>query len=155
MPTSVFKSEDSIRLLFVQAVRNSNLLHVRHLVQSASEARLPSRGICWLAWSVLPRMFSPQLKEHGVFLHIEVGFACVLPRDSKLLFRLISPTQPRYFSAIDPLFKPWSQPLSLFRHLLRKYLPLKCTFPDFFLQNSTNDLNLVRERLERLLSPNT
>lgn len=155
MPTFVSKSEDSIRLLFVQAVRNSNLLHVRHLVQSASEARLPSRGICWLAWSVLPCMFSPQLKEHGVFLHIEVGFACVFPRDSKLLFLLISPTQPRYFSAIDPLFKPWSQPLSLFRHLLRKYLPLKCTFPDFFLQNSTNDLNLVRERLERLLSPNT
>lgn len=102
--TFILKSENSIRLLLIQTMRYSHLFHVRHLVQSASEPRFPSRRIGRLSFSIFASVFSPQLKQHRVLLDNKIGFASVLPRYSELFKIFVSPTQSRHFSAVDFVF---------------------------------------------------
>lgn len=116
--TFILKSENSIRLLLIQAMRHFYFFHVRHLVQSATEPRFPSGRIGWLSFSIFARVFSPQLKQHRVLLDNKIGFASMLPRDSELFELFVTPTQSRHFSAVDFVFQPWPQSLS-FRHLGR------------------------------------
>ena len=111
--TFILKSENSIRLLLVQAMGHFYFFHVWHLVQSASEPRFPSGRIGWLSFAIFARVFSPELKQHRVLLDYKIGFASMLPRDSELFEIFVTPTQSRHFSAVDFVFQPWSQPLSL------------------------------------------
>ena len=116
--TFILKSENSIRLLLIQTMRHSHFFYIRHLVQSASEPRFPSRRIGWLSLSIFAGVFSPQLKQHRVLLDNKIGLTSVLPGDSEFFKIFVTPTQSRYFSAVDFVLQPWPQPLS-FRHLGR------------------------------------